>query len=72
MQPFHEVVSRIRFAPGEDPADYTVVVVDRLDGDARGLLEIPLTEYLEGEVPEHRVRALRRGGLVVWERPLRS
>lgn len=69
MTPFHEVVNRIRWTPGEDPAAYVVVFVDRLEGDARDLQELPLPDFLESDVPEHRVRALRRGAEVVWARP---
>ncbi len=75
--PLKEVFSRMFHAPGEDPSEYKVWVVDR--GGPSGLREIRGDEVERVEkgflvlwegtrIPLHRIVRVERSGEVIWER----
>ena len=68
MEPFHSVVSRIRWKP-EPLQEYVVGYADRFD---HPYVELPLERFLESEIPPHRARYLKRLDKVVWDRRRQS
>ena len=64
MEPFHEIVNRIRWTP-EPMADYVVGFAERFSDTCE---EMPLQEFLASDYPHHRARYLRRKGVIVWDR----
>lgn len=63
-----EVYDRIRWDARFDARRFTVVYEDR----ARGDVEVPFLDFVPGgDVPWHRVQALREDGAVVWDRRAR-
>ncbi|MBN2454063.1 DUF504 domain-containing protein [Candidatus Woesearchaeota archaeon] len=77
MQPLRELISKIRFG-GETPSDYVFYYEDR---KLNKLLELKFTDITRAEniflvvmreketyIPMHRVREVRKKGIVVWKR----
>ncbi len=65
MKPFHEIANRIKWDPKEKIDDCIVGYFDRIRND---ILEMPLKEFLESEIPEHRARYIKKRGRIVWDR----
>ena len=64
-----KVYERIRWDPGLDGSWFTIGYEDR----ARGLQELPLLDFTpDGDIPWHRVRYIRCGDTVVWDRQTRG
>ena len=63
-----EIYNQIRWDPRLDPHAYAVVYEERFSG----MREIPLLEFVpDGDIPWHRVWAIRRGDETVWDREAR-
>ncbi|WP_297489749.1 DUF504 domain-containing protein [Thermococcus sp.] len=70
-----EVLSKIKYDPNEDEADYYVVIEHR--GSYGGVKRIPVKEIELGhgyfflgetQIPYHRIlKVMRRNGRVIWE-----
>ncbi|MEZ4426895.1 MAG: RNA repair domain-containing protein [Nannocystaceae bacterium] len=68
LRPSSEVFDRIRWDPSLDERAFVVGYEDRFSG----VEELPLVELVaRGDVPWHRVRQVRVGELVVWDRAAR-
>lgn len=60
-----EAYDWIRWDPAFDPAEFVVLY----DDHEERLAEVALLAFdPDGEIPWHRVRALRRKGELVWDR----
>ncbi len=60
-----EVYDRIRWDPRLDGRDFTIGYEER----GRGTEEIAYTAFVpDGDIPWHRLRYVRRGAEVVWDR----
>jgi uncharacterized protein (UPF0248 family) len=61
-----EAIDRIVWDRRLDPGAFVVGYADRrAEG---GVREAPLPDWLARELPAHRVRTIRCGGVVVWRR----
>ncbi|MEU7867668.1 RNA repair domain-containing protein [Dactylosporangium sp. NPDC049140] len=68
MRPVQDVVSRIRYDAGLDAARFSVGYEER----GAGIRETPLLAFVGGgDVPWHRVRYVKAGAVVVWDRQAR-
>ncbi|MEV4133876.1 RNA repair domain-containing protein [Dactylosporangium sp. NPDC049742] len=68
MRPIQEVVSRIRYDPAIDARRFVIGYEER----GAGIRESPLPAFVAGsDVPWHRVRYVRAGDTVVWDRQAR-
>lgn len=68
LRPVQDVVSRIRFDAALDAAGFRVGYEER----GAGIRESPLPLFVAGgDVPWHRVRYVKAGDLVVWDRHAR-
>ncbi len=65
MKPFHEIANRIKWDVREDINDYTVGYFDRVE---KRVIEMPLKDFLDSDIPEHRARWLKKSGKIVWSR----
>jgi poly(A) polymerase len=66
----HETINRILWDNRLNPKAFTIGFLDRLS--PTGLREKPLTEWDEnGDIPWHRIRYIRCGEEVVWDREQR-
>jgi len=65
MKPFHEIVSKIKWDKKEKINEYAVGYHDRIENK---ILEMPLSDFLDSEIPEHRVRFLKKNNKIVWDR----
>lgn len=67
MLPSHEVYHRIIWDKRLNPSAFTIGYSDRLA--TKGMREKPLTNWeANGEIPWHRIRYIRCGTIVVWDR----
>ncbi|UWP79459.1 RNA repair domain-containing protein [Dactylosporangium fulvum] len=68
LRPVQDVVSRIRYDATLDAARFVVGYEER----NAGVREAPLPAFVAGgDVPWHRVRYVKAGGLTVWDRQAR-
>ncbi|MDJ1497980.1 RNA repair domain-containing protein [Cytophagaceae bacterium DM2B3-1] len=66
----HEIIHRILWDPRLNPQVFVIGFLDRMS--ASGLREKPLLEWDEnGEIPWHRIRYVRCGEVIVWDREQR-
>ena len=44
--------------------EFTVHYTDRFIG----LVDLPIDEFLESEIPYHRIKLFKRDGVIIWDR----
>ncbi|MCB9707015.1 MAG: DUF504 domain-containing protein [Myxococcales bacterium] len=68
LRPIQDVVGRLRHDPAFAGSRFAVVYEERFSGER----EAPLADFVAGgEIPWHRIQALKAGALVVWDRRTR-
>ncbi len=67
LRPAEDVMSRILHDGSLDPDEFIVGYEDRFEG----LQELVIKEFIEVEIPMHRIRYFKRGNEVVWDRKKR-
>lgn len=65
MKPFHEIVNKIKWSKNENIEDYVVGYFDRIENK---ILEMPLSQFLDSEIPQHRARYIKKNGKIIWYR----
>lgn len=79
MQPIIDLLNRIRWDREENPSDYTIYYHDRIRDT---LIEMSYTDIkrieegfmikdidgIETSIPLHRIRIVKRKGMIVWQR----
>ena len=79
MIPIRELINKIKFDDRENPEDYVLFYLDRVEDKLKPIkfVEIKRTEgnFMvldrgdeEVEIPMHRIRKVEKKGEVVWER----
>ena len=77
MQPIKELINKIKWDKRENPEDYSLVYIDlgkkkELDYTSIKRLEgnfmIIERNNEEVEIPLHRIREVKKKGIVVWKR----
>jgi len=64
MKPAEQIMKRILYDKNLLESEFTVVWEDRF----AGLLEQSIPEFLEGNIPRHRIRQFKQNSFIVWDR----
>ena len=61
------IINRVLWDKQHDQKEFTVGYEDRF----LGLLEMPFDEFIESEVPRHRLKYFKKSGHLMWDRSKR-
>ncbi len=61
------IIHRILWDKSYDSADFTIGYEDRF----LGTLELPFSEFIASEIPQHRIRFFKKKGVIMWDRAKR-
>jgi len=64
MKPAHDIYYRIKWDEGLNKSDFKIGYLDRFDG----IIEVPFSSFDTENIPFHRVRIYKQGGVIVWDR----
>jgi poly(A) polymerase len=67
LRPAEDVMSRILHDSSLNADEFIIGYEDRFEG----LQELVIKEFIEVEIPMHRIRYFKRGNEVVWDRKKR-
>ena len=79
MQPIIDLLNKIKWDKREKPEDYEIYYLDRVSNELIGV-PFELIKRIEGnfmvidrhseevEIPLHRIRQIKKKGVVVWKR----
>lgn len=79
MIPIQDFLNKLKWDPNEDPLTYTFLYLDRVANKLREVKYKDIAEVKDGfmtivkedseaQIPLHRIRVVKRGTDVVWER----
>lgn len=61
------IINRILWDKSYDKSEFRVGYEDRF----LGMMEMPFEEFINSEVPQHRIKFFKRKGYVMWDRSKR-
>lgn len=81
MIPIHDFLNKLKWDPNEDPLTYTFLYLDRVAKKLREVKYKDIAEVKDGYmtivkedseamIPLHRIKVVKKDGVVVWERPI--
>ncbi|MBW3015082.1 DUF504 domain-containing protein [Candidatus Woesearchaeota archaeon] len=79
MQTIKDLINKIKYDKRENPIDYTLFYYDRVSGkkvkiryndiiDIQGYTLVLEKNNREVYIPMHRIREVRRKGVLIWQR----